>query len=67
MSSLPIADYALLSDRHSAALVSTGDSIDWLCMPRFGNASIFDAQHLDDRATITRGRGVRSQLNKPSR
>lgn len=46
MSSLPIADYALLSDRHSAALVSTGDSIDWLCMPRFGNASIFGSSRL---------------------
>jgi GH15 family glucan-1,4-alpha-glucosidase len=47
MSSLPIAEYALLSDRHSAALVSAGGSIDWLCMPRFDSPSIF-AAILDD-------------------
>ena len=35
MSSRPIADYALLSERHSEALVSLDGSIDWLCFPRF--------------------------------
>src|ERR1700683_670441 len=41
MSTTPVADYALLSDRHSAALVSRGGSSDWLCFPRFDSPSIF--------------------------
>jgi alpha,alpha-trehalase len=41
MSTTPIAEYALLSDRHSAALVSLDGSVDWLCFPRFDSPSIF--------------------------
>ena len=49
MSSIPIADYALLSDCHSAALVSRAGSVDWLCFPRFDSAATF-ARLLDDDA-----------------
>ena len=41
MSRTPIADHALLSDRHSSALVTLAGSVDWLSFPRFDSPSVF--------------------------
>src|SRR5436309_4558581 len=37
----PIADYALVSDCHSVALVSRAGSVDWCCMQRIDSGSCF--------------------------
>src|SRR3954462_3605457 len=39
--STPIAEYGLLADCNSAALVSRDGSIDWLCLPRYDSDAIF--------------------------
>jgi GH15 family glucan-1,4-alpha-glucosidase len=41
MSRTPIGEHALLSDRHSAALVDTAGSVEWLGFPRFDSPSVF--------------------------
>ena len=49
MSTTPIADLALLSDCHSAALVNRDGCVEWLCFPRFDSPAVF-ARLLDDDA-----------------
>jgi len=41
MSNVPIGAHALLSNSHSAALVTVDGSVDWLCFPRFDSPSVF--------------------------
>jgi len=41
--SLPLEDYALVGDCHTAALISKFGSVDWLCFPHFDSGACFAA------------------------
>src|ERR687897_845915 len=58
-SSQPVANYGLLADCNSAALVDSDGSIDWLCMPRYDSDAVF-ARLLDPEAGHWSIRPVRS-------
>ncbi|HKG52355.1 MAG TPA: glycoside hydrolase family 15 protein [Actinomycetales bacterium] len=64
MSHTPISEHAMLSDRHSSALVDSAGSVEWLSFPRFDSPAVFgrllgeDAGHWQIRpvgeASVTR-------------
>ena len=57
--SQPIANYGLLADCNSAALVDSDGSIDWLCLPRYDSDAIF-ARLLDPEGGHSSIRPVQS-------
>jgi len=46
---LPIENHGIIGNLHTAALVGTDGTVDWMCLPRFDSPSVFAAILDDER------------------
>ena len=65
MGYVPIADYALIGDCHTAALVSKCGSVDWFCPGRFDASPVYLAHHVDASLPNKDGHAARDDETDP--